>query len=557
MNRLISNIILSGLVAFVLASCYKDNGNYDYTTEPEAITISKEMQYNSVNPSYSAFVFKLGEDIEIPAKYTINDPALTEAMIQFEWILGGEVLSTEPVLKLDSYPSNRYIGIIVMTDLRYSQKYMSEFSFQVDEAYTDGWALLSEKDGMSHLGYLNVDPNTGEYVFQDDVYAKSNNGASFAAGVTELASHMYSTYPQKFGLSIVKQDEEGPFELDIHTMAPMGWLKKEFVSDVADLKIKSAAYMAGYVAAITEDGRLYLRAESKYGFNDVVPHASLFPSLPVVIDGGLKIDRWINPSNISNDISSINTLIAYDSKNSRCVRISDSKVLPIDEDFYANFIEPHRNGPGWDGYNEYPDIVFPEPYDLSEYNVVAMNGGGWDTDFMADSPALSVIMLLERKSDGKLFFYAFRYFEVWGMVDIDLDLFFPVPDDIDIDPATMIAQNNLGCGDNIFYFTGKGNKTVYYLNAIYGTLKPVYTSSSEITALGLGEVQNVYAAFGMADYTPYYENFLVADADGNVTILKMDAVARATGHPEVLHSFRNPSGKVTHMAYLPNSSISY
>ncbi|MCM1503213.1 MAG: PKD-like family lipoprotein [Bacteroidales bacterium] len=556
MKRLFFYILFYWGIVSLVVSCYKDNGNYEYTTEPDAIEISKEMSINYVSPAYSAFVFKLGETVAIDAKYTINDPELHEDMIAFEWVFGAETISTSSRLELDNCPAGRYFGMLILTDLRYNQKYMSEFNFQVDEAFTDGWALLYEKDGRSDLGYLQIDPNTGEYVYHEDVYSKSNSGKTLAAGVKEMTSHMYDSSPQLFGLSIIQPGEEGPVELDIHNMSPIGYLNREFTSEEKDYGIRNAAYMYGYVAAATEDGSLYIREDQKYTIY-VVPHSGIFPSYPVTVDGGLKIGHWINTMGLSCMSNMFfDVMLAYDELNSRCVRIQGLKITPFDETFYGNSVEPHRNDCGWDGYNEYTDIVYPDHYNLSDYDVISMNGGGYDIGTWG-TPSLSVIMLLRRKSDGKYFFYTFRYFDVWGSVDVDLDLFFPLPDDIDIDPETMITRNHLGGTDNIFYFTDRGNRNVYYLNAIYGTLNKVYSSSSAITAIGQGEIQNMYAAYGASDYTLYYENFVVATEDGDVKVLKMDDIARASGKPEVLYSFCSSAGAVRHIAYLPNSSLSF
>jgi hypothetical protein len=554
MKRTICRIFLSFISLLTVVSCYKDEGNYDYITSSESISISDEMRRNPNNQAIQPFIFKLGQDVVIPAKYEILDPGLKDSDILFEWYMGGKVVSNESVLRMDPYPAGIFLGALIMTDLRFDQKYMCEFSFQVEETYTDGWAILSEKDDFSSLSYMHIDANSGEYSIENNVYSNANEGVKLPAGVSEMVSHMYDTYPQSFTLSIVKNDEEGPIELDIHSMAPVGKIRKDFLTEPAGIDFKSIAYMAGGVYALASNGDFYACQNVSVSGN-VVPHSGVFSSSPMVIPGGIRISKWINASAISMMMTGVNTILAYDETNSRLVRINETKTIPFSTDFYANDPEPHRKGAGWDGTKSYDDISFPDPFDLSGYEVVDMAGCGLDCAAW-DTPALSVFMLLKSKADGKYYVYTFRYFDSWGSIDVDLDLFFPLPEDLQIDPQTMILNDYLSGADNIVYFTDSSRKALWYFNCISGNYNKVYQSDSEITGFGPGEVQNLMAGWGFGDYTIYYEKFLVGDADGNVKVLKMDAQARASGKPEVLYS-TNVGGKVKHIVYLPNQSTSY
>lgn len=560
MKKTILNVFIAFMVLSVVA-CHKDNGNYDYSTELGAITISEEMNRNVNDPTKSPFVFKVGHPIVIPAKYEINDPSLTEDNVLIEWILGDVVVCTGKELFLENLSAhNAYSGLLVITDLRYGTKYSSIFSFDVEDIYSNAWTILSEKDGKSILSYLEIDPNTGDYVLVEDAYAKSNDGNSLASGVTAMTYHMYETSPYIWSLALVQPGDAGVIDLNANNMGVIGNFSNEFVTPLeGDAQIVDVAFASGdnkSVYLLTDDGKLYGRSEAIYD-NSVVPHASLFPSAPISIEDGLQITDWINTSRISSMgmMVGLHEIIAYDAKNSRSVFTANLKAVPFDERLYTNTPEPNRNGPGTDGTNTYPDITFPGPEDLSGYQVIGMYGVGYDIDWMAD-PALSVVMLLKSDTDGKYYFFTYRFFVSWGSYDIDLDLFFPVPETISIDENRFVGIDNIGGPTSILYFLANDNKEIWYLDAITGACGKVFTSDTEITAIGLGEVQNCMAAMWMGDYTPYYEKMVVATVDGTIKVLQMDAAARATGKAEVLYSSNTDIGTGRIITYMQNVTVS-
>ncbi len=545
--------VLLGLVT-MLQACFKDKGNYTYVAEPTALTISDEMRRSPENPNFPYFVFKVGTPIEIPAKYTINDASLTEDMLSFEWFLGDKVVSTDNVLRLEPQPASYYNGMLVIEDTRYGIKYESALSFQVQDTFAEGMAFLTEKDGRSHISYMEVPQGTSDYVFMPDVYVDE---VELSAGVTGFSYHMYETYPQIFGLFVCQPGSEGPIELDAHNMGIVGKFYNGFAGAVPDAAIEEVAYTSdgiyNYLYLRTADGDLYARTDEKFN-NYTVPFSGLFPAMPLP---GVKITNWTNVSKISSMASGWANMIGYDAQNESCVLIKGLKVTPLSDIFYSNATEPHRGGAGYDGTNTYDDITYPEPYALSAYNVIDVIGVGYDTDMLA-SPALSVVMLLERKSDSKLFFYTWRYWDSWGSIDVDLDLFFPVPSELAIDKTDFVTcVTNLGGPTSILYFAANDNKDLYYLDAIYGTCKKVYSSGSAITGLGMGEVQNPMAALSMDVYGPLYETIFVGTEDGKINILKIDAAARAAGNAPVLHTHDLGLGAVKHITYLSNFVLKY
>lgn len=570
MRKYSKYILFAFLMTLLMQSCYVDKGNYDYTTSDlEAVTISTEMEYNSASSTKAPFVFKVGEEVIIPLKYTINDQMLTKEQLAVEWYFGDDLVSDGETLNLGYQPLGSYTGLVVITDLRYGTKYSSKYAFQVESTYTQGWAALSDINGATMLSYIEIDPKTGDYVFMDDVYSKSNEGETLSADVSDMSYHMYGTSPYTYGLSIVQNGPVGPIELDPHSMNVMASVRDRFISSASDIEFKDVAYMSNAVYALSKDKKVYARKESVYS-GAIVPHASYFPANPVVVDGGAEVSMWANMCRVSqSSLLAWRGIIAYDELNSRTLYINDMKVTPFSSLFYANNPEPNYGGPGTDGVNTYDDITFPCPEDLSGYNVLGMYAAGYDADIIAEIiygiiPTASVIMLLESKADQKLYFFTYRFTDYYGMLDIDLDLFFPVPADIKINKDNFKGLNHVGGPNHLFYFTANDNKDLYYLDAIYGTCKKVYTANAEITAIGLGEIQNSDAAmeefFGgdpSGFYTPYYQKFLVATKGGDITVLKMDDAARAYGNPSVLKTLSPGVGDFKAFTYMTDSSLSY
>lgn len=552
--------IIAAIIA--LAACHRDLGNYDYTTEPNAIEISDSMNTNHANKALRAFVFELGEDVVIPAKYKIIDKTLTKDKLMFEWFFGGnnQPVATGEVLTLKDVPVGLYDALLVITDLRYDQKYSKTVSYSVNPSFTEGWAFISE-DGSSNskLNYLRINPNNrDEYELREDVFASSNDGAKLSSGVKELVAHTFSEDKFTFAISIVQPGDIGPIDISANSMSVIGKIKKEFLSDASSLDIKSVIYKKDQTYVLSENGELYIRDDENVN-HAMVPHSGRFTNTPIAVAGGMHLQDWVNCSAFSTMMVTIPGIVGYDSDNHRCVDIMGYRVRPFadSKEFYSNQNELHRDafgafGPGFDGTKEYPEIKYPGPENLSGYKVVKMKGCGFDIGWGA-TQYLTIVMLLQKESDKKLYLYTFDcYYDAWsGLQDIDLGLFFPVEGKADIDPANIIMINNMGGPRHGVFFTGSDTKSIYYFDAIRGLIRKIYTSDSPITGIRAGEVANWMGA------SPYADLFVVATEDGYVKVLKVDDDVIAGAAPEVKYSVKINGGHATMIEYLPNNAYSF
>ncbi|MCF0172172.1 MAG: hypothetical protein HUJ91_00280 [Bacteroidales bacterium] len=578
MKKIITSALSAALVCLCAVSCYTDKGNYDYSYNTDdivflerghgAIEILESMEVNRENMLQAPFMFRVGENVEIPARYTILDKSLTESDLAFEWLLGDQVVSTESVLRIDPKPVGDYSGILHILDTKNNQIYSRTYNFRVDPKYTDGWAILSENGAENQISYLhlNLGDNGYEAEYEENVFAKANNGEKLS-NVTDICAHMYDTYPQVFSLSVAQSNETGPIDIDIHSMGKLANYRDQFIGQVPDENFIKVQSLSTAVLLLSDKGNIYARTEEKEGFSDTKPHEGLFPTTPFGNEYNLNITHWINMSNMASGFSGINETVAYDENKHRCVVVHavgstntnlGMKCYPFNEQFYMNSVEPNRNGPGFDGTNYYNDITFPDPYDLSGYKVLAMKGCGRTMDLFADASFLSVVMLLQKESTGKLYIYSFSFFVAsTGRYDVDLDLFYPLPDNLQIDPETMLCRDFLGSSNHHIFLSNKDRTEIYYVKALSpGGIGKIYSSDSPITCFCPGEIGNFLPGWGMYD-TIYYQLFLVAKENGDIDIVRIDDFAYYGGGVETVCTVKGGAGKITQACFLSNSSANF
>ncbi len=542
-------LFLSGAI-----SCTKDKGSYTYTTEPDAITISSEMRQNPINPTLPPFSFEYGEPIEIPAKYTVNDAAMTDVDLTFEWSLGDEIVGTGPVLRLDPLPIAGYTGMLTITEHRYGMKYNDYFMFDVEPKYTSGWAVLTDDGMQSHLNYMTMDSNTGEFVWEEDVYALENSGATLATGSGPLVYHPYQD-AVSYALTVIQPGAEGPIDLNAHDMLVNGKIKENFVGNVPSADFKDIVWKMNSqsVCALTDDGKLYLRDEAIYegaGGTAIVPFSGKF-SAPLVMEGGeYSVSHIINTSLLSGTLNLADFAICYDEINNRCMFIIGTQVFPFTDAIYTNgSAERFMPGDaGWNGMESQDDILFPGPENLNDYNVVKMIGCGFDAYLW--SGYMTVVMILEGKAQlGEYYLLAFDYYANGTNPDVDLSFFCKWPDDAPIDPDTMLINSFLG-GPSRFYFTTEGNRDLYYFDVDFngiGKYGPVYNSDVELCSFGKGAAQGAFMP-GI-----YQDMLVLGDVNGGVKIIQINDTVLASGNAEVIASFSSNSGNVSCIEFMPNN----
>ena len=548
MKNYLKIYIISAIGALLLTGCYEDKGNYDYSTEGGALDFSEMLNYGN----YGSYTFRMDEEVTFEVKYKILDPTLNENNISYTWFRGSELISTEKALNLGEQLPGDYKLMLVVTDNRFNYTYSIPITYTVTPMYTDGWAVLSDNNGTSELGYFYIDASDNSFSeFEADLYPKYNNGETLGTEPKELVYHAYGVNSD-FALNITQGGTEGPIDLDAGSMTKLGTIKNDFIGEApANLNVKSPIYKNGGVFILTEDGDVYLRDEAQYN-GTIVPHTGKFPSVPAYIDGGMKISKWINNSALSSMMLDQYFVVGYDEMHDRLITFIASSsntgaILPFTAALYTNANEPHLPGdPGSDGINDYPDIQYPGPEDLSGYDVVALCSYNGSFD---DGSQMYVANILKKESDNTCYLLTFGYWYTSRASDVDLEHFYPFP--VEIDPDHMIYTSNQA-GEPYMYFTANGNKDLYFLNLSNGTCRKIYSSASEITALRTGEASNMMYSWGFGALGRYGEKLVVGTVDGQLTVLEVTNTTLAAGNATVLKQYDTGAGKIVAIEYMSN-----
>lgn len=542
------NIIYIAIFCLTLpAACVHkpQENNLDFE---KVLRIDKSKLYSSGNVYHK---FKSGEQIIIPSyvKMLTADSSEIRKSLKYEWILGNEVVSTQDTLKLSGYSPETYNGILKITDTRKNIIYSSVFQFSVEARYGEGFLIFAEKEGTSDIGMLSIHEkeNKKGYDFSENIYSSSNKGAKFPSGILATNVHFYGI--DNIGFDVV-DPANGPTDLKVSSMQIIGNARKDFMGEPS-FKIKDQIFVTvgedNYVYALTDAGGVHVRKEKlirdKNG-EKIIPHASFFSSKPIVnSDGDLNITKWMNISDAAHSFAGIKHIMAYDEVSKGIVVINGMKISKIDNSFYADANEPHKNGKGWDGKREYPEITFPVPENLAGYKVLAINGSGFSMNQWG-SGQLSVLLILERESDGKLFFFTYRYKNAWGETDINLDLFFPVPDEIKMDKSNLKICNSIGGENNFVYFTANNSRDIYYLNLISGNITKIYSCPEAISCIDVGQVANLTGELNI-----YGNKVIIGTEEGTIKVLEVTPDSWISGTVSEFCSFKTNMGKIKFVNY--------
>ena len=546
------------VAALIAVGCIEDKGNYDYdTTYDYAVEVG-------VESPVMGFQYIVGMEIVITPSVVINDPSINEDRLAYTWHLEGEVVSTERVLRLNDIPIGSYIGGVTVTDTRYGTVYYTNksstgiggdyFLLRVTSEYTHGFAVLSNDDGASKLGYIRYANNEWED-FMPNIYPGSNGNEDLGGEPVSLMHHSYNSNGVFFALHVTQNGGIGPVDMATATMERIGLINREFIGSYpTGMKVKDVLYKGGNVFLLADNGKVYVRPEETNGF-DVLPHGGRFPNIPMYIDKDMRVNKWINVKCLQAPMSSSLVVIAFDDLNKRMLMInSETSRISVMNRFAEGDSEIIKPGdPGTDGITT-NSLTFPSPEDLSGYDLALL--GAFNTD-LVDYPDNNSIVSVLKGADNKYYCFIFDWFCIpySGYTDIDLKKFFEFPVqniDADMKYAVYIA------GKPYMFFTANGNKDLYFMNLETNATKLFYSHTSPITTIQAGETTNgiaaLYESFGMGEYATYSEyvgKLAIGTADGKVIILDATpSEVEGAGTANVLRSYNTSNGPIVDIEYL-------
>lgn len=312
-------------IFYLLSGCYEDKGNYDYVPVNEIVIqgISALYQKNA------------GEILEIKPKVCYSHDTMAPKHWTYQWkIQRGEVIGNQRDLHYLADTIGEFECYFSVKDSVNGIEYVKEFMLRVTSRYNKGWMILSEKDQVSRLSFIQ-ERNQGkelEYTVYSDVY-EAENGDVLGTYPVKLREHWPgSDYSEADGeVMVMQKGGQGCVELNdvsfrkvIHTRDE--FLEKDFPPGFV---IKDALHgiWSGYL--LSEDGGLYFR---KYLTNEIL-HSGAFMQFKAAYGGEeLQVDRLV-----LTDYQKVPFFLLYDGRYRRFLWISDAEkdATRIDKLYYG------------------------------------------------------------------------------------------------------------------------------------------------------------------------------------------------------------------------------
>ena len=274
-------ILLIGAL-FLLNSCIKDEGNYEYIAPEEPVIILDEM--------YKATV---GDKLIIEPQITFSD----KEALSFEWsIMDGESMSTFTYEgdKLDIYfglKAKLYSARLTVLDQNTGMKYFYPFYIQGYTDFTEGVFILNSVNGKGQLSFVKADGSV-----QNNLY-EIINGESLPANPTQIIPLQHQNIVGKpyLGYWLIGSDTDNPgVRLDVDNLGRKNYFRENFFTEpegaleVGPFMSRNDATMCGII-----NKQFYVGAFSTYYLADVygyfgspIPgNYTLAPVLTVGADG--------------------------------------------------------------------------------------------------------------------------------------------------------------------------------------------------------------------------------------------------------------------------------
>lgn len=301
---------------FLLASCYKDKGNYTYNAFNK-VEIEFE-EGNFLTPRVSD-TLRINPWL-IYGGDTVRASAVAETF-SFTWYCNGEQISTAPVLDYavrDLTGLRPYVKLMVVNKTDEST-FLNGFYVDAVPAYLTGWVMLTKKDNRSIISF--IDPVTFEVTA--DFYT-TISGNELGPDAVEVREHwMASTGLSNPGnILIVRNDAAGNIELDGINLGPLYNTNNFFLGNTppSDFRPRGEFYMWDYSMMLDDNGNIYTRKHVNSAFSQ----SGVYPNKPMFIPGGVKFDKGWASTYLSGQT------ILYDKTKGQLFLGSDrGLVLPV------------------------------------------------------------------------------------------------------------------------------------------------------------------------------------------------------------------------------------
>lgn len=306
MKRIMNIAVLALLV--LASGCVKDETNraYSYLDLPYIDNPDKEPFLLVENGQYT---LKVGDVLEITPAIVYSDMD----DLAYEWVIDGETVSTEKNLVWTcDLTGTRASCAFYMTRVSKGNSVIIRFNIQLDQPYSCGWLIATERDGKVIYDFLQRSTSMPyTYAEYPDALATESTAESWLDCMEFWSNETGANYGHMLTLD---SDPAKSFSVEEMTMLKTVSLEQEFIGETfpEDVKFTDALY-CGYVAYLqAEDGRLYYR-KSQTGY-----YTGRFSNLPLKYDGeDLKVSAMIGgPYNLG-------LAVFYDGDNDRFLMVNN------------------------------------------------------------------------------------------------------------------------------------------------------------------------------------------------------------------------------------------
>ena len=273
-------IFAAALVALV-ASCAKDDSTSFQIGIPD-VRVAED----------NAIKFKAG--VESVYEPSIEWDGTSPEDYNYAWVMstknGRDTISTERILKytfgeISGTSADAILLSFLMEDKNTGLRFGQDYQITITTAFFLGWTVLSEgSDGSAHLSFIEMT----SFESFPDVFAANYPGVSLGSKPRGLVFHGAS---KKDEILVLKDDAEGPVELDGVSFAKVSALKDEFVGgelpSESGFAVNTVAYShKGSELLLSKSGKIYERTTlsvtgSTYFFQD-----ALFSPAPFIHSSG-------------------------------------------------------------------------------------------------------------------------------------------------------------------------------------------------------------------------------------------------------------------------------
>ena len=227
---------------FLLAACYEDKGNYNYTPISDVVISNIKI----IDTAYVGQQYIVQPALSYPHGPIKN--------IAYEWRISGKVVSQEKDLniKMTLSPSTVYADYAVI-DKDSGLKSLYTFKIYITSEFLTGWLLLCDMGTYSRLDYMQDNGN-----FHEDIYYDIN-GEHLSGKPLMIREHFRPWKTDIGQLLVVSQENPGPVELNGSNFNRVVHTRDEFAGSApADFMPMSADYVQG-CDYVVSNHKLYSR----------------------------------------------------------------------------------------------------------------------------------------------------------------------------------------------------------------------------------------------------------------------------------------------------------